>query len=201
MAGKLLASAKADEVVDGLSLLAYTEQMPDGNFTKGCRFHPGVVKALMHPDEEVRRAARAALHLCDAKDVAPLIDKLVADLAKDQKKDERLATLRALGALGRKAAKVQSKVDALIDDKDYDVSVAAAVAVDLINDRNDNTPGKSRLVDQVTKFLATLPEERRHVIDVEADYSRQMQAVYPPSDGPPFGRAGFYSTVSGGGFF
>lgn len=93
-------------------------------------------KLLFHADSEVRRQARRLLPLLDDKATTDLVDQLIAILKDPSRQRDRIDAIRAIGIVGKKAAKATPALADILKSSDDQPTLAATmVALARIADR------------------------------------------------------------------
>jgi hypothetical protein len=126
---KYLDSNDPEMVRAALSYLIYNRPSTDGTgFKPQLLYQPvALSKLLFHADREVRRQARRLLPLLDDKATSDLVDQLIAILKDPSRQRDHIEVIRAISALGKKAAKATVVLAVILKSSDDQPTLAATM--------------------------------------------------------------------------
>lgn len=132
LADKALHSDDATTVRDILRWLVCPRNFPAGYATQVIKVSD-IVPLVLHSNDEVRNAALAVIADSQLVDTKNAVAELTAIVQDDSRPADRLAAIRALGAVGAPAESAVAILEKIMsDDKDRQQEVAAAFAIDRI---------------------------------------------------------------------
>jgi thioredoxin-like negative regulator of GroEL len=153
-----LTSQRPMSVYYALGALVYELRTDPGASVAQLLFLPELMPLLFHSDQSIQQSARHAIQYITQNDAPKVVEELLAVLNDESRKEDHVAAVRALGAIGRRAEPAVPQLEQIMKSSSSDLllRIAAGFAMDRIE-------GGQRGQVYLANSLNAVSDEQTHV--------------------------------------